>query len=280
MNARYLLLPLPLLLMACSRAPSSADRPAAAPAVASTQAGAAAAATTAVTESPRLDGYHWQLRTATDAEGRRIAALFAREDQPVQLDFAGGRVSVSHTCNRMGGSYQATAGTLRLGPMVSTRRACLTPAISALDAAVTDRLQGELALQQSERAGTPFLRLSTATGDVLVFAGQPNAQTRYGGPGETMFLEVAPQTVPCVSPRMPDAQCLRVREIHYDANGLRSGAPGGWQTLPASIEGYRPEDGVRNVIRVKRYKVDHPPAGRPAEAYVLDMVVESGLAGH
>lgn len=279
MNVRLLLLLLPLLLVACSRAPSGTESPASTPAAASTTADTAPS-TIAKPDSTRLDGYHWQLQTATDANGRRIDALFARKDEPVQLDFAGGRVSVSHTCNRMSGSYQANADTLRLGPMVSTRRACLIPAISALDDAVASRLQGELALQRSNTGGTPVLRLSTATGDVLAFAGRPNAQTRYGGPGETMFFEVAPEMVPCEHPLTPEARCLRVREIHYDANGLRNDTPGQWQTFAASIEGYHHENGVRNVIRVKRYKVDNPPADAPSEAYVLDMVVESGMAGH
>jgi hypothetical protein len=32
---------------------------------------------------------------------------------------------------------------------------------------------------------------------------------------------------------------------------------------------------VRNVLRVKRYPIEHPPADAPDSAYVLDMVVES-----
>ena len=43
----------------------------------------------------------------------------------------------------------------------------------------------------------------------------------------------------------------------------------------AFIEGYTHEDGVRNVVRVKRYEVKNPPADAPSQAYVLDMVVES-----
>jgi len=39
--------------------------------------------------------------------------------------------------------------------------------------------------------------------------------------------------------------------------------------------GYTHEDGVRNVVRVKRYTIANPPADASSNAYVLDMVVES-----
>jgi hypothetical protein len=66
-----------------------------------------------------------------------------------------------------------------------------------------------------------------------------------------------------------------VRELHYDAQGLRVGEPGLWQTLAQPIEGYEHHPGVRNVLRAKRYVVASPPADASSVAYVLDMVVES-----
>ncbi|HYM87381.1 MAG TPA: DUF4377 domain-containing protein, partial [Pseudoxanthomonas sp.] len=41
------------------------------------------------------------------------------------------------------------------------------------------------------------------------------------------------------------------------------------------IEGYTHEAGIRNVLRVKRYTIKHPPADGSSLVYVLDMVVES-----
>ena len=43
------------------------------------------------------------------------------------------------------------------------------------------------------------------------------------------------------------------------------------------IEGYAHEAGIRNVLRVKRYTIKNPPADGSSLAYVLDMVVESGI---
>jgi hypothetical protein len=90
-----------------------------------------------------------------------------------------------------------------------------------------------------------------------------------------VFLEVAPQTVPCRHPPVPDKTCLQVRERRYDANGLRASEPGPWQPLQQDIEGYVHQPGVRNVLRVKRYPLKRPPADAPSSAYVLDLVVES-----
>ena len=49
------------------------------------------------------------------------------------------------------------------------------------------------------------------------------------------------------------------------------------QPLDQDIEGYTHEDGVRNVLRLKRYTVKNPPADGSSIGYVLDMVVESEL---
>jgi heat shock protein HslJ len=268
MHYRPLLLPLALALAACSQAPAPAAAPPAQGAAA--QAGPAASATPA-----QLEKYHWQLTGATSADGKRIDALFARPDQPLQLDFAGDRLSVANACNRLGGSYRIDGDRLQLKPMTQTMMACADRAIAELDGAIAQRLQGRPKLSLQAGADTLQLRLLTDGGDNLVFNGQPTAETRYGGAGETVFLEVAPQTQPCSHPMMPNAQCLQVRERKYGENGVAAGTPGAWQPLYQNIEGYTHEAGIRNVLRVKRFAVKNPPADAPNTAYVLDMVVES-----
>lgn len=266
---RLLLLALPLALAACTKPAEPTPPPADA-----TPAATAPATPAATADASLLPKYHWRLSEATDAQGQRIAALFARTEQPVQLDFRDGRVGVSNTCNRMGGTYTLADGSLTAGRLVSTQMACADSAVMALDQEVGKRLEGTL--KMATMAGeTPALTLTTATGDVLVFTGEPTAETRYGGPGERVFLEVAAETKPCSHPLIPDKQCLQVREIRYDDKGLKVGTPGAFEHFHDSIEGYAHEPGIRNVLRVDRYTVKNPPADASSNAYVLDMVVES-----
>ncbi len=264
---RLLLLALPLALAGC---PKPAEETPAPPA-----AVAPAAASAAPADGTLLPKYHWRLASATDAQGQRIDALFARPDKPVTLDFRDGRLGISNTCNRMGGSYTLADGSLTAGRLMSTKMACADAALMALDDEVGKRLEGTLELATTTAGDAPTLTLTTATGDTLAFTGEPTAETRYGGPGERVFLEVAADTKPCNHPLIPDMQCLQVREIQYDDKGLKIGAPGEFRHFYDSIEGYQHEPGIRNVLRVDRYTVENPPADASNRAYVLDMVVES-----
>ncbi|UNK48181.1 META and DUF4377 domain-containing protein [Lysobacter sp. S4-A87] len=261
-----LTLALTLALAACAKAPAPPD------ATAPSATPAPVAATATALDAAELGRQHWKLERAVDAKGQRIDALFARSDKPLQLDFRDGRVSVGNACNRMGGGYTLTGDRLQVARMAATLMACTDPKLMALDQAIGQRLEvpQTVALRNESE-----LTLTSADGDVLTFRGEPTAETRYGAPGETAFLEVAAQTKPCSHPLIPDMQCLQVRELHYDDRGIKTGTPGEWQALYQDIEGYEHTDGVRNVVRVKRYTVKNPPADGSSIAYVLDMVVES-----
>ena len=273
MNHRPLLLPLallvPLALAACNKPAEPAADPAATSMAADPAAPPALADTAAL-----LPAYHWRLAEATDAQGQKIEALFVNADKPLQLDFVDGRVSVSNTCNRMSGGFAQTGDTATLGPFASTLMACPDPALAALDAEVGKRLEGKLTVATTA-GDVPQLVLTNAAGDRLVFHGAPTADTRFGGPGERVFLEIAPQPEACNHPLIKDMKCLQVREIKFDDNGIRTGTPGEFQPLYQDIEGFAHEAGVRNVVRVNRFTIANPPADGSSVAYVLDMVVES-----
>lgn len=255
----------PLLLAACAATPSTPTKPAA------TTGTAPAASATIPVGIANLGAWHWQLQRATRADGTVIGALSVPSRPPLQLDFTAQRIHVSHTCNAMGGGYTVRGQRIDIGPMSHTLMACTDPALTAMDNAAASRLEGSLQWTLAGTSAAPRLTLRTGAGDTLAFDGTPTAQTRYGSPGETRFLEVAAQTVPCGA----DAgQCLHVREVHYDANGLRRGAPGAWRVQRQPIEGYAHTAGTRNILRVKRYSLPAPETG---VAWVLDMVVESAL---
>lgn len=261
---RLLLLTLPLLLAGC---PKPADDT---PATDPPQASEARA-----TDATALGGYHWRLSSAADAEGKRIDTLFVRAEQPVQLDFAQGRLGVSNSCNRIGGGYAVDGAQLKIDNLSSTLMACTDNALMTLDQEIGKRLEGALSFAIEQANGMPQLTLTNGEGDVLTFTGHATAETRYGSGGEQAFLEVAAQTKPCSHPLIPDKQCLQVREIRYDENGVKTGTAAEFSHFYEGIEGYTHEPGVRNVLRVKRFKRDPVPADAADTAYVLDMVVES-----
>lgn len=274
------ILAFPILLAACSQPRSTV--PPSAPSPPETKAPASVpppARSTNVADAQTLARHHWVLERAEDAGGARIEALFARPDAPLQLDFTPDRLAVVNACNRISGGYALEEGRLRVAQLAQTMMACTRPEWTALDEAISSRLRGDPALELREADGVRRLALATDAGDRLVFVGTPTAETRHGGPGERMFLEVAAQTVPCNHPLMPGKRCLEVRERHYDENGLASGTPGEWHVLGQDIEGYAHEAGVRNVLRLKRFGVANPPADAPSVRYVLDMVVESDVGG-
>ncbi len=250
---------LPLTLAACSQSP---QRENAAPAV--------------TVNTAALSAYHWRLSDARDAQGQRIEALFVRDDRPVQLDFGDNRFSVSNTCNQMGGGYSIQGDKIIFGRMASTLMMCADNRLARLDREIGERLAGAASLALTSDA-QPQLTLSTTAGDVLVFDGEPTAETRYGGKGEIMFLEIGPQMRPCSHPLIPNMQCMQVRRVYFDEKGLKSTPSPQWENFYQSIDGYAHENGIRNVVRVKRFKIANPPADAPDTAYVLDMVVESEI---
>ncbi|MCE7878465.1 MAG: DUF4377 domain-containing protein [Betaproteobacteria bacterium PRO3] len=118
------------------------------------------------------------------------------------------------------------------------------------------------------------MRLATVANDQLVLVGELTPEARYGAP-TIAFLEVAPRRVPCNHPLIRDATCLQVRDRAFDAQGLPAGSPGPWRAFHGTIEGYTHQEGVRNVLRVKRFVRAPVPADASSYVYVLDLVVES-----
>lgn len=274
MKLHLLLLPLALAACTSGEPPASSAADTTVPAAAQRTP----AASSMVADEATLARYHWQLAEASNADGAHIDALFVREDKPVQMDFADNRVNVSNSCNLINGGYQLANGQLKFEPMAQTQMACSEPGLAELDAAVSSRLEGNASVELTGSEESPRLHLTTEAGDKLTFAGKTTADSRYGSQGEQVFMEVAAQTTPCDHPLVPGNQCLQVRELTYDENGVVSGKSGDWEPLYQDIEGYTHEAGVSNVLRLNRYTVDNPPADGSSVAYVLDMVVETDLS--
>jgi heat shock protein HslJ len=220
-----------------------------------------------------LQDHRWLLESASTGANQRIDAVFP-QDRPFQFSFSGTSMLVTGGCNGLRGSYQINAeGQFVAGRMASTMMAC-EPALMAADKALSELLAKPLRIMLVQGA-QPTLILLSANNDVLMLKGQKTPEALYG-PATRVFLEVAAQTVACDNPPSGQTQCLQVREIKFDEQGLRVGSPGEWAPFTGSIEGYQHVPGVRNILRVNRYQPASSGAEVPASAvYVLDLVVES-----
>ena len=225
----------------------------------------------------QLGRYHWTLVFATDANNRRIAGLPPGPDRPVVLSFDGSRLSVQGPCNRLVGGYEVTAANqLTVNVGASTRMAC-DPGLMQADSALFDLLAKPLQVQLTGRQDSSAqLQLVSPGNGAINFTGEPTPESLYGA-GTTVFLEIAAQSVACSIPPSPNTRCPQYRERHYDDKGLMVGIPGEWKPLTFNIEGFTHREGVRTVVRVKRFQRPASARGAPSNLYVLDLVVESEI---
>jgi heat shock protein HslJ len=228
---------------------------------------------TSPASSLTLPAYYWRLVSATDASGKSIPALQPGVEHQLRLAFTKDALNIRGGCNTQFGGYRYQNGVLQVANLASTMKAC-EQSLMQLDAEINERLKGDLRATLSGDTHEPALELAAKDGTVLKFVGEPTPETLYGSAGEIMFLEVAAKKAECSHPMIPNYQCLMVRERRYNEAGVQQPAQDKWHPLYQSIEGFEHQDGVRTVLRVKRYDWKNPPADAPSKVYVLDMVVE------
>ena len=226
-----------------------------------------------------LPAYEWELAAARDGRGQNDARWRVGDRPPLRLSFKDGRMAVHNLCNIASAGYELDGTQMRMTRPTATLRACAEPGLMALESRVLSLLPTVQTAQASGAPDAPQLLLRFADGSEWDLVGHPTPETRYGSAGERLFLEVAPLKVACNHPLMPNATCLRVRDVRYGENGVKTGE-GEWRVFHGNIEGYEHREGTRNILRVNRYSLARNgqlPADAPSHAYVLDMVVESEL---
>ncbi|GAB1386415.1 META and DUF4377 domain-containing protein [Melaminivora sp.] len=254
-----------------------------------THSPAATTTTTAATATPPMSSapstpaagitaYDWDLAKVTDAQGQTPAGWQIPGQRPARLHFEAGRLTVHNLCNLFNTGYALQGQTLLLMGGLSTRRACPDEDAHELQQRVALYLSAPATWElrpASHPDAAPQLELVFGDGLRWQLAGVATAETRYGGPGERVFLEVGPQRIACSHGLIPNAQCLNVRELRYADNGVRQSA-GPWQPLYDEIEGFTHRPGTRQVLRLKRFQRPAPvPADASSLIYLLDMVVET-----
>lgn len=239
----------------------------------STPPSASSSAQTPSKVSSPLAAYEWDLANAYDAGGQAAAGWKLSGKPAFRLNFESRQLSVKNLCNVVGATYATDGSNLRVERVISTMRACADTELMALERKVATQLPTAKSYSLKS-GGTPQLTIQFADGSRWELSGTPTASTQYGGPGQRMFLEVAPERVACSNGVMKDAQCLRVRVVSYSQNGVKLRV-GAWDTFYDEIEGYKHEPGISNVLRVNRFNRQNVPADASRHVYVLDMVVES-----
>lgn len=237
-----------------------------------------------VTLSPEqtLKAYHWNLVNTIKADGSAEPAwVSSTTNQPLMLTFAENRVAIQNLCNTMNAGYALTERDIDFSQVAGTMKMCSDPQLMQYEQQVAKQLPTATdwnlasADQSQTNAPAPILTLHFENGDKWRLEGKPTAETKYGSQAETVFLEIAPQTEVC--PQSGN-NCLKVRSITYDGNGVQTSA-GDWVLFqPNAINGYTHQNGVHQIIRTKRYEIKNAPAGSATEAYEFDMVVATGKA--
>ncbi len=267
------------LLTACAQpGPTAPNAPVDAPPAAATPAPTRSANTDLVRLLP---GYEWELQAVRDARGQNDARWRVGDRPPPRLAFKNGRVVVHNLCNVANAGYQLDGQQMRITRSVATLRACSEAGLMTLEQRVLQQLptvQTAVPLAPAApETDAPRVLLRFADSSEWELLGKPTPETRYGSAGERLFLEVAPLKVACNHPLMRNLTCLRVRDVHYAENGVKTSV-GEWRIFQGGIEGYEHREGVRNILRLNRYSLARNgqlPADAPSHAYVLDMVVES-----
>ncbi len=262
MMKKYLVLALSLSVMACSQYSEP-----------NTNIGNQVPGSSAQSSiNQQLNAYSWQLVEAMDKKNQRINGLFVRADMPITLQFKENRISIINACNNMGGTFSLSGNHLSVGDLASTMMACAAP-LNELDTTVSNLIKGKTAINISTKDAQPQLSLTTSGGETLVFKGLATPETRYGSKAETIFLEISPETKTC-SAGTHQMQCLQVKEVKYNEQGIKTYTSSAWENFYDNIEGYKHNNNQRVIVRVNKYAVKNPPADASSYAYVLDTTIE------
>lgn len=199
----------------------------------------------------------------------------ANAPKPILLNFAqNGRLSISTSCNNLMGSWKITDQKIVSGHIASTLMGCEENAMTQenLAKSLFNQTSTPFVLNLNNKE-TPTLTLISNTGEKIVFTGKMTPESKYQSEGETIFLEVSPETKSCTG--VAPQTCLQVREVKYDDKGIKTQVDKDWTLFYNSIEGFQPASNLRQIIRVKRYELKNPAADQSKYAYIYDMTVES-----
>ncbi len=178
-------------------------------------------------------------------EWRHAGTSYRPQEKAPTLTIQGDRISGFAGCNRYSGAI-STLPKLKVGPLATTRMACLGDGAQRNESAVLAVLEGaqRFKLKQPNR-----LEFNGAKGERLTFVRQPDATEQV--------LYIAPEKKSCTG--VAPMECMQVRET----------PSGEWSLFYNQIEGFNYVAGKSYKVKVRREKVANPPADASAFKYVL-----------
>lgn len=221
-----------------------------------------------------LSQYDWTLKSVTDRNNHGVPTFTGSGAVPsaVVLKLDKDVFNISTGCNNLRGNYVLDQNRLTSSNLVGTLKAC-QPNLMAQEGGVKKLFSDTVRVAVNYDVPEQLV-LTGKNGDTWIFAGTLTPEATYGSAGQKVFLEVAPYRESCSHPVIADFKCLKVRDLTYDTQGIKTNV-GNWYYLYEPIQGYEHKDGVRTVLRLKKFIRQNAPADVSQVALVQDMVVES-----
>lgn len=207
-----------------------------------------------------LADYHWSYQPQNS-------------NKAIVLHFEDKRLSIDSGCNGQRTSWKIENGQIVTSELMSTMMACSPELMKQeqLSASIFQKREIPFTLN-AMNAEQPTLTISAVNGEKYIFTGSIKAEAKYQSEGEIIFLEIAPETKQCTGVTLQT--CLQVREIKYDAQGVKTQVDKDWTFFYDHIDGFKHNSNERQIVRVKRYEIKNPAADQSKYAYVQDMIIE------
>lgn len=219
------------------------------------------------TQAGLLRAFDWYPLEATDAQGRRVRALRGARKRGLRAQYRDDGYELKGPCNTASGSYHLDGKRMlrddRYGS-VQTTAGCRHDAAMEIAFFRLATVNTEFAVV-NEGAEHKLL-ITHDDGARISLIGVPTAQTRYGGPGTKLELQVDDERR-CPPPSTRRERCLHVRQVRSD--GANDVPVGDWYWLREPIEGYRHQPCFRATLQVLRFDTAAGDSGPATVAYVM-----------
>lgn len=224
---------------------------------------------TAQSQTAILAGYFWDMDAAFDKSGAAQPFWFSKDFPPLRLAFSqDGHAFAENACNSLNWKFKVSGSEkISFIPTVATAAGCneeLTQRENLVRRGIPKTHR--YTLKTTPGAEPERLTLHLADGGRWEFKPTPTPETRYGGPGKQIELEIAMDTVPCEPHSIQ--QCLSARQVRWEKNTTKV-CLSDWEVLKSGVEGYQPTPGRHEIITVKSYPIRKVSSKVSGFAYVL-----------